>query len=424
MHTLLHASLLWLALTAAHAAPPPPPLQPPQTSSGNLSPPARLGELLFNDKALSASGKQSCMSCHSAEAGFSAANRKPVQFGGADLGLSGLRNAPSLKYLVSTPPFGVQTVENQLMAKGGLMRDGRLATLAQQAQQPFITSFEMANAGAGQVRQRLLARPYLPQFVAVFGKDTLADPDKTLAAIGQAIARFETESVQFQPFNSKYDAFLQGKLTFTPGEQAGLALFVNPAKGNCQSCHSASTQGGKPPLFTDFSYHALGIPRNWEIAFNNDNAGLPAYIVANGIGLGSPAHNYYDLGLCGPLRSDLSSQSALCGRFKVPTLRNVALKQRYFHNGVFGRLHQVVNFYSTRLSQAQHWYVKADGSPDILFNDLPQRYAANVVAQNKLSSRLSDAEITQLVSFLCTLSDGFDSQNPASYPLPEQCKAP
>jgi cytochrome c peroxidase len=179
-------------------------------------------------------------------------------------------------------------------------------------------------------------------------------------------------------------------------------------------------------LFTDHSFHNLGVPRNWNIVYNLDSTTLPSFAPANGTSLGSPGHHYYDLGLCGPVRTDLSGDTRLCGLFKVPTLRNVAIKQTYFHNGVYNDLHQVVGFYATRDSNLARIYVKPDGSPDIPYNDLPQAYDGNVERRQAPFNQtrgpsLTQAEVQNLVSFLCTLTDGYDPKNPSAYRVPPQC---
>ena len=411
------------------------------TASSVASPPptqsalAAVGQLLFNDPALSASGKQSCATCHSPSNAFTANNAAPVPFGGAGLNLQGLRNSPTTMYASYIPSFvlnaptppGAPAIASSFHPVGGIMRDGRQPSLASQAEQPFITSFEMGNSGSSQVVARLQSRPYLSQFTALFGSAILGNSDATLAAMGQAIAIFETVTPQFHPFSSKYDAYVNKQTALTAQELAGLQAFSDPARGHCSSCHSM-TGGPSNGLaqFTDFSYHVIGVPRNWNIAFNIDNIGLPSYVPQNGVGLGSPNHNYYDMGLCGPLRTDLAKDTTLCGSFKVPTLRNVGVKETYDHNGVFTNLHDVVSFYATRNNNPSHCYLKANGSPDILYNDLPEIYAKNVEPVDHpgspLAPNLSTADIQNIVSFLCTLTDGFDPKNPLAYNASGQCK--
>ena len=111
--------------------------------------------------------------------------------------------------------------------------------------------------------------------------------------------------------------YLRGQVSLTEQEARGMAVFNDPEKGNCAQCHkSAVTADGRPPLFTDFGYVALGVPRNMAIPANADPG-------------------YFDLGLCGPERRDLAGRAEYCGMFKAPTLRNVALQRSFYHNGIF-----------------------------------------------------------------------------------------
>jgi hypothetical protein len=141
-----------------------------------------------------------------------------------------------------------------------------------------------------------------------------------------AVQQYEREDTEFNAYSSKYDAFLRGTATLSDQELRGLALYNSPTKGNCAGCHPSSRPAdGSPPLFTDFTYDNLGLPRNPELERNADPT-------------------YFDLGLC--QRADLAGRTDLCGAFKVPSLRNVALTAPYFHNGGQLTLRQVVDFYN------------------------------------------------------------------------------
>jgi len=176
-------------------------------------------------------------------------------------------------------------------------------------------------------------------------------------------------------------------------ELAGLKLFSDPAKGNCAACHTVATgPRGQPPQFTDYSYHALGVPRNLAIPANHDPT-------------------FFDLGLCGPRRTDLKQESGYCGYFKTPTLRNVARRRFFFHNGRFTSLQSVMEFYVTRDLTPGRWYPRVN-SHVIKFDDLPPRYRANVDSSDAPLNRdageqpaLDDAEIAQMLAFLRTLDD-------------------
>jgi cytochrome c peroxidase len=385
---------------------------------------AQVGQQIFSDTALSVSGRQSCATCHVADHAFAGADGLPVPLGGPNMDLPGLRAAPSLMYASYSPAFHFAADGTPT---GGFFRDGRASTLAEQAQQPFITSFEMANRDAAEVQQRLLGRPYLAQFTAVFGAGVLNDPAQTLASMGAALAAYESEDSEFRPFSSKFDAFQKGTATLTASELKGLQLFNDPSKGNCNACHLSSGVNGVAPLFTDFTYDSVGIPRNWKIAANQAGTTLP-YVPKNGAALGDAGnYDYYDMGLCGPLRSDLADRASLCGVFKVPTLRNVAAKQSYFHNGVFDNLSDVVTWYITRDTNPARWYLKADGTVDVPYNDLPKRYdvginIAEVPYNPGLAPTLTGSEINLIVVFLCTLTDGYDPKNPSAYGSQAQCQ--
>src|SRR6185437_7816049 len=100
-----------------------------------------------------------------------------------------------------------------------------------------------------------------------------------------------------------------------------------------------------------YQHEALGVPRNGEIRANTDP-------------------DYYDKGVCGPARSALSGHADLCGLFKAPTLRNVASRGAFFHNGRFHTLKSALEFYVQRDTDPGRWYPKA-GFRVEKFNDLP-----------------------------------------------------
>ena len=356
-----------------------------------LSAQAALGEKIFNDVSLSASGRQSCASCHSAGNAHSSANALPAQFGGLLLGDQGRRSTPSVNYLKFNTAFyfaadGTPT--------GGFFWDGRAASLQDQAGRPFLTDFEMANASKTEVIDKLLHASYADEFKAVFGTNIFTRPDAAFDRLTLALQQYQREDADFRPFSSKYDEFLRGKLKLSGQETRGLALFNNPTKGNCQACRpSGKAADGSFPLFTDFSFDNLGVPRNPLIARNADPA-------------------YFDLGLCA--RGDMAARAELCGAFKVPSLRNVAQRHVFFHNGRFNALKDVVTFYVQRDTNPEKWYpLNADGSVK-KFDDLPPAYHANVnileVPYNRgpgSAPALSDAEVDDVIAFLKTLSDGY-----------------
>jgi len=366
---------------------------PEAPAATELSDQAALGELIFKDVSLSASGRQACASCHVESNAHSPDNALPAQLGGPLLDQQGGRSAPSARYLAFNTDF---SFDSEGTPTGGFFWDGRAPSLQGQAHEPFLNPLEMANADAADVAARLARAPYAEQFKSVYGADIFTRPGDALDRMALALQRYQLEDVEFRPFSSKFDEFLRGKAQLTAQEQRGLALFNSPAKGNCAACHpSAKGADGSHTLFTDFTYDNLGVPRNMELAQNADPA-------------------FYDLGLCARPAGDLATRADLCGAFKVPSLRNVALRRAYFHNGFFKSLKSALTFYVQRDTHPEKWYpLKADGSVDKL-NDLPDQYKANVNSTEAPYNRqlgdmpaLSDAEIDDLIAFLQTLSDGY-----------------
>ena len=362
--------------------------------STRLSPMAALGEQIFHDVSLSASGRMACATCHAPEAGH--ATDDPdllVPAGGAGLDVPGTRNAPSLRYLALNPAF---FFDAEGTPTGGFNRDGRAASLQAQAAVPLLAAHEMANASAEALAGRLAGASYVATFKQIFGADILSRPQDALDRVTLALQHYQREDPAFAPFDSKYDAFLRGQATLSERELRGLALFNDPSKGNCAACHpSGRGADGSLPLFTDFSYDNLGVPRNAQIPANADP-------------------NYYDLGLCGPTRSDLSDRTELCGAFKVPSLRNVAVTAPYFHNGRFKTLRESLRFYVRRDTHPEEFY-PLDGSGGVnKFDDLPAAYRGNVntteVPYDRRpgqAPRLDDAEIDLVLELLNTLTDGY-----------------
>jgi len=354
--------------------------------------PASLGARIFRDASLSASGTMACSTCHDPAQAHAQNNTLAVQRGGAASDVPGFRATPSLRYLNLNLPFffakdGTPT--------GGFTRDGNAPTLLAQAQVPMLAGHEMANGDAATVAARLSAAVYAQDFRRVYGDDIFADAELALTAAQYSLAAYEQSAPEFHPFDSKFDGFLRGKWQLSPQELRGFALFNRPDKGNCASCHPSTRQAdGTPPLFTDYSYDNLGVPRNAEIPANADA-------------------QYFDLGLCG--REDLSDRRDLCGQFKVPTLRNVATRRVFFHNGYFHALTEALHFYVQRDTNPEKWYpLDAHGEAQ-KFNDVPAPLTRNVNSGEAPYNRglgdrpaLSDAEIDDLIAFLGTLTDGYD----------------
>jgi cytochrome c peroxidase len=228
-----------------------------------------------------------------------------------------------------------------------------------------------------------------------FGATIFAHPDKAFDGILQALEAYEQRHTEFYPYSSKYDHYIAGRAKLTAREARGLALFNDPAKGNCAHCHiSAPGRDGTPPQFTDYGMAALGAPRNMDIPANANPA-------------------FYDLGLCGPLRTDLRDRSEYCGMFKSPSLRNVATRQSFFHNGVFHTLKEVLAFYVERATNQEKWFSRDKDGTVRKFDDLPSAYQANVNVEPPFDRHvgdtpaLSEQEMDDIIAFLQTLNDGY-----------------
>lgn len=367
----------------------------PSTTAPAFSAEAALGEKAFHDPALSASGRLSCASCHAAAFGQAAPNALAVQRGGPQLDQPGLRAAQPLRYLESNTPFHFDA---EGKARGGFFWDGRADSLAAQAASPLLSPFEMANADKEAVRRRIAAASWAEDFRKLYGADSLADADRALARLTQALQRYQIEDSTLRGYSSKYDAVLRQTATLTAQEARGLQLFNDPAKGNCAACHpSEKGADGSHPLFTDFSYDNLGVPRNPEIPANADP-------------------KYFDLGLC--QRVDLQRERPdLCGAFKVPSLRNVAQRQVYFHNGRFKTLKEVMTFYVQRDTHPEKWYPRGADGRVRKFDDLPVKYHGHVNTEEAPYDRkpgdapaLNEAEIEDVIAFLHTLTDGWKGE--------------
>ena len=364
-----------------------------------------IGRALFFDPALSASGRISCATCHDPKRAFGPPNDLPVQRGGVDARRSGMRAVPSLTYTQNVPPFtehyfddeGDDSVDQG--PAGGRTWDGRSQSVHEQARLPLFSPFEMANAGIDAVIAKIQRAAYAAQFRAAFGERVFDDKAQAFQGVLMALEAYQQSPVEFYPYSSKYDAWLRHEARLSREEMRGLAAFNDPAKGNCARCHPSATRSGAFPQFTDFGYAGIGVPRNQRIPANADP-------------------HYYDLGLCGPLRTDLADKSQYCGLFRTPSLRNVARRRVFFHNGVFHRLEDAVRFYAERDSKPQKWYAHAPQGGTSKFDDLPTRYIANMDVQTPFgrglgrTAALSDADIKDIVAFLRTLSDGYRAPAP------------
>jgi cytochrome c peroxidase len=359
-----------------------------------------IGRTLFFDKSLSASGKMACASCHDPARAFGPPNDSPVQRGGSDGRRLGVRAVPSLMYGQNIPPFTEHYFDDEgddgidQGPAGGRTWDGRVQSAHDQARLPLLSPFEMANTSADAVVASVRRASYAAQFRETFGDRVFDDEALAFKAVLMALETFQQSPTEFYPYSSKYDAWLRHEASLSSEETRGLAAFNDPAKGNCARCHPSAMRNGAFPQFTDFGYAAVGVPRNLGVPANSDR-------------------RYYDLGLCGPLRTDLADRKEYCGLFRTPTLRNVATRRVFFHNGAMHRLEDVVRFYAERDTRPQKWYPLGKNGVALKFDDLPMQYRGNADTQPPFDRRigdqpvLSETDIKDIVAFLSTLTDRY-----------------
>jgi cytochrome c peroxidase len=396
--------------------------------AGPLSAMAELGRLIFFDASLSSSGRLSCAACHSPQHAYGPPGDLPVMRGGPQLSRPGVRAVPSLTYLERQPSFaiGPDNEENEnvslaqlvalsqdavrvqktapqasqaatnMVPQGGLFWDGRADTLQDQALSPLLDPREMDGGSIAIVAGKLQRAPYAARFVELFGSSVWSNPRLAVSEALFAVARYQIEDPSFHSYSSKFDFWLEGKARLAASEQRGYALFNDPAKANCAGCHvDQPSRDGLPPLFTDHQFEGLGAPRNAALAVNGDPG-------------------FFDLGICGPYRRDMSGDTQYCGLFMTPTLRNAATRHAFFHNGVYSSLKQVLDFYDFRDTQAQKIYPRgADGAVQ-KFNDVPPLDQANVDVTDPPFNRKSgdtpamiEADENDIIAFLNTLVDGY-----------------
>jgi cytochrome c peroxidase len=394
-----------------------------------LTPIERLGEFLYFDQNLSEPSGQSCASCHEPGFGFADPDRGLPVSEGVIPGLFGGRNSPSSAYAMYAPIRYFDGTEGLWI--GGQFWDSRATgeelgdPLADQALGPFLNPVEMANPDKATVIRDVAASDYAGLFEEVWGPGSLDNVDAAYDQVALSIAEFERTPL-FAQFSSKYDHYLQACLAadgdpddcamgigeeaekagkiFTKKEWYGMQLFMGEndndgimSKGEgamCAACHVANFTSAAddvvvpswapakmvPPVFTDFTFDNLGVPKNTAYPLDPD----------------APV----DLGL-GPVVLDSNEN----GKFKVMTLRNIHLTAPYAHNGFFIRLKDITHFYNTRDVFDLCVDVK---NPKPGKNCWPESEYLLTVNSDELGNLgLSDKDEDALVEFMKTLSDGW-----------------
>jgi cytochrome c peroxidase len=388
MKTAKHLALIVIGAAILGTAAPAP--------ADELTTKEQLGKLLFFDTNLSSPAGQACATCHAPEAGWTASESElnfveGVYHGAIEMRF-GNRKAPSSAY--ADAPL-LELDENGRW-HGGLFWDGRATglvlgdPLAEQAMGPFLNPVEQHIPHAKQVILKVKRSAYADFFEQVWGPGSL-DPknvELTYERIARSVAAYE-RSPEVNPFDSKYDYWLNGEAQLTDQEELGRQLFN--AK-RCNVCHvSGPGPEGEPPLFTNFGYANIGFPKNP----NNPFYSQPKKINPDGA-------DWVDYGL-GAFLASAGFEPAVyepqLGKHKIPTLRNVDKRptpdfvRAYGHNGVFKSLEQVVHFYNTR--DVADW-----PAPEVTINLVGAPFVGNL--------GLTADEEAAIVAFLKTLSDGYD----------------
>jgi cytochrome c peroxidase len=284
-----------------------------------------LGRSLFHDPRFSLDGSVSCASCHGVDAAFT---DKDQRLSKGVRGALGTRNAMPIFNLAWAKEF---------------FWDGRAKSLRQQALMPIQDAHEMAESLPAVVRKLAQDEALVKQFSIVFGS-----AEVTAERIGLALEQFMLTLVSQ---DSKFDRVQKGEAQFTAEEMKGFQLFLtehDPFRGlhgaDCFHCH-----GG--PLFTNHHFMNIGLPNDAD-----------------------------------PGRAKVTGDAADHGKFRTPSLRNVAVTGPYMHDGRFQTLEEVIDHYD-------HGVVKG------------QTLDPNLAKHPDTGMKLSPADKAALVAFMRTLTD-------------------
>lgn len=415
-----------------------------------------LGKAIFFDARLSANGTQSCATCHAPEVGFtgpdSTVNASGAVYQGALPYHFGNRKPPASAYAGDSPIFHFDEQAEGWF--GGMFWDGRATgmtlgdPLAEQGQGPFLNPLEQAVANAQVLCIKVKRSEYAGLFEEVWGPGSLdcaKDVEGVYERIGRSVAAYE-RSAEVNSFTSKFDLFWEnakaagmdvtrikcgtggmggggmGGAMGCPGggmdpyrwtayrnlglsdeELQGLAVFNDPSRADCASCHTLEPGPDGYPLFTDFGYDNIGVPKNPDNPFY----AMPAAWNPDG-------ENWVDYGLGDYLKSAGYGPDVYepeMGKFKVPTLRNVDLRpsdgfvKAYGHNGYFKSLEDIVFFY--------HWRAMMDnggcmGGGGMGCEGMAAMFPPPEVDQNRAAlGMFPRPQVDNIVLFLKTLSDGY-----------------
>lgn len=397
----------------------------------------QLGSAIFFDRSLSLNANQGCVDCHSPATGWtgdkSDINAHGAAYQGSISSRLGNRKPPSAAYATNSPILHYDKQEELFI--GGNFWDGRATgeklgnPAADQAQGPFVNPVEHALPESACVVYSVCVANYSVKLDSVWPgacdihwpsdvKAACKTEDATVALsasdrakvdqaydyIGLAIAAFE-DSPMVNAFTSKYDYYLAGLVELSKEELHGMELFRN--KGKCAACHPMEPgEKGEAPLFTDYTFDNLGIPRNPE----NPWYSMPQNFNPDGA-------KWVDQGLGDVLANRAEYRQYAqdnYGKQKVPTVRNVDKRpssdfvKTYMHNGYFKTLKGVVNFYNTRDTKPACKNPMTSEAEALAQGCWPAaEITVNVNKEELGDLQLSAAEEEAIVTFMKTLSDGY-----------------
>jgi cytochrome c peroxidase len=404
-------------------------------AGSDLTPVEELGKQLFFDKISQPAKSQNCAACHRPETGWTGAisgvNAHGAVYRGAARKRFGDRKPPTSAYVTFSPVFHFDGTSGGFV--GGNFWDGRATgeTLgnpaAEQALGPFLNPVEQNMPSKEAVCRKVKKSKYADLFEEVWGPGALDCSAAGVATmydrIGLSIAAYEG-SPEVSPFSSKFDLYWMlcldaGNDPTDCGLAEGDKAVLDPESvlsdqefdglieygEYCAPCHVSHIPGpgALPPLFTDFSFENIGVPKNPENPFYD----MDKVLLDDGTPINPLGDNFIDLGLGGFLRTR-AEWAAMAwdndGKFKVPTVRNVdrrlgkGFKKAYMHNGVFKTLKEVVHFYNTRDVPEENW-----PPPEVDRNVNRDLLEGVPLGDLELDEEAEDA----IVAFLKTLTDGF-----------------
>jgi len=382
--------------------PPPRALAIPAHRTNVLRPPGRegppddpvlvaLGKKLFFDERLSEPPGTSCASCHDPARAYQGVHGSAIGVPlGSRPGHYARRATPSVLYMRYVPALHFFEDDEALTPepRGGFFWNGRVDSLVDLVRQPLFNPDEMNAGTTRHLADKIVRGPYAADFAGAFGRSS--DAEKVMHGIGVALEAF-LKSDEMNPATSKYDEYVRGKATLTEQEVRGLEIFKDHRRGACQGCHRMAETSSNPAesMFTDYGYDAIALPRNPALPANRDAAS-------------------FDLGLCERKSAKTPTEDQKwCSSFRTPSLRNVAVRQSFGHNGVYKTLREVVAFYANRAVAPGKVY-----PPGQTFNDVPPKYRGNVNIYSPIYNHreggpppMSDEDIDAVVAFLNTLTD-------------------